>query len=254
MNISQSRFTERDIPYQEFEKVGFSKEELFTKMSREDLERLMSGKRTSLYNVQGIDSKGQDFSIMSKFSLVRKEDGTTTLHLHPVRPSIKNDIGLSDSDIKKLQKEQLVPKTINGERYLVQLDKETNELLKAKTKDINVPTHIKDVELNNVQRERLRKGQLITIESGKEKIQVGIDLDNQRGLKFSDKNFEQKQKEAYDRHNPQVIGTIQTDKNRGEYLDYHAGREQKPEIKHTPIVDDDMSLKGGFSKTNKIKS
>ncbi|MFV0364387.1 MAG: DUF4099 domain-containing protein, partial [Suipraeoptans sp.] len=67
MNISQSRFTERDIPYQEFEKVGFSKDELFTKMSREDLEKLMSGKRTSLYKVQGIDSKGQDFSIMSKF-------------------------------------------------------------------------------------------------------------------------------------------------------------------------------------------
>ena len=254
MNISQSRFTERDIPYQEFEKVGFSKEELFTKMSREDLEKLMSGKRTSMYKVQGIDSKGQDFSIMSKFSLVRKEDGTATLHLHPVRPDIKNDIGLTDSDIKKLQKEQLVPKTINGERYLVQLDKETNELLKAKTKDINVPTHIKDVELNNVQRERLRKGQLITIESGKDKIQVGIDLDNQRGLKFSDKNFEQKQKEAYDRHNPQVIGTIQTDKNRAEYLDYHADREQKTEIKQTPIIDDDMSLKGGFSKTNKIKS
>jgi len=253
MNISQSRFTERDIPYHEFEKLGFSKEDIITKMSRDDLEKLMSGRRTSLFNIQGIDSKGQDFSIMSKFSLVRKEDGTTTLHLHPVRPEIKNDIGLSDKEIKKLQNEQLVSKAINGERYLVQLDKDTNELLKAKTKDINVPTHIKDVELNNVQRERLRKGQLITIESGKEKIQVGIDLDNQRGLKFSDKDFEKKQQEAYDRHNPQVIGTIHTDKNRAEYLDYKESQQQKPEIKQTPIIDDDMSLKG-VGKSNKMKS
>lgn len=253
MNISQSRFTERDIPYHEFEKLGFSKEDLITKMSRDDLEKLMSGRRTSLFKIQGIDSKGQDFAIMSKFSLVRKEDGTTTLNLHPVRPEIKNDIDLSDKEIKRLQKEQLVPKTINGERYLVQLDKDTNELLKAKTKDINVPTHIQDVELNNVQRERLRKGQLITIESGKDKIQVGIDLDNQRGLKFSDKNFELRQREAYDRHNPQVIGTIHTDKNRAEYLDYKESQQQKPEIKHTPIIDDDMSLKG-IGKSNKIKS
>lgn len=253
MNISKSRFTESDIPYHEFEKLGFSKEDLFTKMSRDDLDKLMSGRRTSLFEIKGIDSKGQDFSIMSKISLVRKEDGTATLHLHPIRPEIKNDIGLSDKEIKKLKNEQLVSKTINGERYLVQLDKETNELLKAKTKDINVPTHIKDVELNNVQRERLRKGQLITIESGKEKIQVGIDLDNQRGLKFSDKDFELKQKEAYDRHNPQVIGTIQTDKNRAEFLEYKESKEQKTEINVKPIVaDDDMSLKG-FAKSNKIK-
>jgi hypothetical protein len=254
MNISQTRFKEKDIPYHEFKKLGFSKEDIITKMSRDDLERLMSGKRTSLFNIQGVDSKGQDFSIMSKFSLVRKEDGSTTLHLHPVRAEIKNDIGLSDNEINRLQKGQLVAKNINGERYLVQLDKETNELLKAKTKDINVPTHIQDVELNNVQRERLRKGQLITIESGKEKIQVGIDLDNKRGLKFSNKDFEQKQKEAYDRHNPQIIGTIQTDKNRAEYLDYKESREQKSEIKTKPVIGEDLNLKGGITKSNKIKS
>jgi hypothetical protein len=252
MNIPQSRFTENDIPYHEFEKLGFSKEDLITRMSRNDLEKLMSGRRTSLFEIQGIDNKGQDFSIMSKFSLSKKDDGTTTLSLHPVRTDIKNDIGLTNKEISKLKQGQLVSKTINGERYLVQLDKETNELLKAKTKDINLPTRIQDVELNNLQKESLRKGKFITIEFGKEKIQVGIDLDNQKGLTFSSENFEQKQKEAYDRHNPQVIGTIQTDKNRHEYLEYKESREQKPEIKTSPAIDGDMSI-GGFNKTNKLK-
>jgi hypothetical protein len=257
MNISQSRFTERDIPYHEFEKLGFSKMDLFTKMNRNNLERLMSGKRTSVFEIRGIDSKGQDFSLMAKFSFLKKEDGTTTLNLHPVRPEIKNDIGLTDKEIKKLQNGELVSKSIENERYLVQLDKETNELLKVKTKNIIIPSHIRDAELNNAQKEQLRKGQIIAIESGKEKIQVGIDLDNQLGLKFSDKNFEQKQLEAYDRQNPHVIGIVQTDRNRHEFLEYNEKQEQKPSyennIKASPFPDDDgMSLKGGVKAKNKL--
>ncbi|MDL2297288.1 DUF3945 domain-containing protein [Bacteroidales bacterium OttesenSCG-928-B11] len=229
MNILQ-RFREYDIPYKDFERIGYTKEDILTKMDKMDLESLLSGKRTSLFPVRGIDDKGQNFSEKCKFSLYRKEDGSTALQLHPVRMDIKNDIDLTDKEIKKLRKDQLVTKTINGERYIVQLDKETNELLRVKTKEINIPSHIKDVELGNAQREKLRKGQLITIESGKEKMQVGLDLNNQKGLKFSDANFELKQKEAFDRHNPQIIGTIHTDRNRQEYLDYKEKSENKKVI------------------------
>jgi hypothetical protein len=227
MNILQTRFTESDIPYHEFEKLGFSKQDIAEKLNRDDLERLLGGKRTSLHEIRGIDSKEQNFSIKTKFSLLRREDGSTTLNIHPVRPVIKNDIGLSNREIKKLHEEQLIATSIQGERYLVQLDKETNELLKVKTKNINVPARIKDVELSNVQREQLRKGKPISIEIGGEKIQVEIDLDTQKGLRFSGKSFGQKQKEAYDRSNPHIIGDIQTDRNRHEFLNYRKNLEHK---------------------------
>ena len=79
------------------------------------------------------------------------------------------------------------------------------------------------MKLDKQQKETLKSGKELILNVDKEKIAIRLDLNNPRGIKFLD--FEQKQKIAYDRHNPQIIGTIHTDKNRNEYIEYMKGQK-----------------------------
>lgn len=225
MNTKQV-FFEKDIPYSSLEKLGISKMDILS-LDKKNIEALLSGKRTNVFDMKGVDDKGRPFELKGKISLYRNSDNRVSINIHPVRKEIKNDIGLKDDEIDKLKKGVLMPKNINGEKYLVQLDKDTNEILKVKLKNIIVPSHIKDVELNSEQKNRLKLGQPITIESGKEKLQVGIDLNNPKGLTITNEAFEMKKKIDFDYHNPHIIGTIQTDKNREEFTEYHKKQGNK---------------------------
>ncbi len=216
MNILQSNFKENDIPYGAFERLGISKVDILTKIEKSDLQALLSGKRTGLFKVSGIDQMGEKFTMKCKFSLQRKEDGSAGLCIHPVRNRLTNDIGLKPKELEKLNSGHSICKNIEGERFLIQLDKDTNELLRVKTKDINIPSYIQDTKLNSSQKEKLRQGKEIDIDTNTEKVQAKIDLNTPSGITLS--NFEQKQKEAYDFHNHDVTGFLQTDRNRDEYL------------------------------------
>ena len=61
-----------------------------------------------------------------------------------------------------LQDNEIITKTINNQKYLVQLDPETNELLKTKIKSISIPSNIKGVELDKQQKETLKSCLLYT--------------------------------------------------------------------------------------------
>lgn len=225
----QEKFKENEIPYNLLEKIGLSKNDILS-LDKSRLEALLTGNRTELVQIKGTDLKGDTFDFKGKLSLYRKEDNSIGMKIHPIRPNITNDIDLTEKEVLKLQKGELITKSINGERHLIQLDKDTNELLRAKTKNIFIPSHIKDVELSSQQKEKMRQGLPIIIESGKEKLQVGLDLNSPRGLKLTNEAFDQKQKISYDRTNPQIIGTIKTDRNISEFLNYNKKNEHKIKI------------------------
>ena len=44
------------------------------------------------------------------------------LYTSPVRPEIMNDINLKPKELERLQDNEIITKTINNEKYLVQLD------------------------------------------------------------------------------------------------------------------------------------
>lgn len=231
MNRKQVNFKESDIPYSELQKIGITKMDILT-MGKNNLEAFLTGKRTSMLPIKGTYANGETFAFQAKISLYRKEDKTVGVNIHPFRNEIKNDINLKQVELDILQKGGLIAKTINKEKFLVQLDTETNELLKAKVKDISIPSYIKDIELTSENKDLLKAGQNITLKSNNETLYIGLDLNSPKGVKISDTSFDLEQKIAYDRHNPQVIGTIATDKNIGEYLEYkqkHSAKIDKNE-------------------------
>ena len=208
MDKKQAIFNENDIPYKELELIGISKKQIWS-LDKANITALLSGKRTSLLDLSFHDNNGEEISMKGKISLYWKDSN--------------NDINLKPKELERLQDNEIITKTINNEKYLVQLDPETNELLKTKIKSISIPSNIKGVELDKQQKETLKSGKELILNVDKEKIAIRLDLNNPRGIKFLD--FEQKQKIAYDRHNPQIIGTIHTDKNRNEYIEYMKGQK-----------------------------
>lgn len=217
MNIEQARIKESDIPYAELERMGIYKKNIYS-LNKENLEALFAGKRTELLPISGIDDKGEEFAFNAKISLYHKENGQVGINIHPIRPTINNEYDLKGKDLQKLQAGELIMKTLNGEKYLIQLDKETNELLKVRSRDIVIPNVIKDISLNNTEREALRQGKEISI--GKEKdLVIQLDLNNPRGIAFKE-DMEKKQAIEYDRINPHTIGVLHTDQNNNEYVEY----------------------------------
>ena len=229
-------FRENDIPYNQLERLGLEKSAILD-LDKDSLLRLLSGSRTNVLSLKGFDRDNDPFDIKAKISLYRDSEGAVNVMIHPVRKEIDNNMNLKQSDIDRLKDGELILKTFDRDKYLVQLDRETNELLRIPVREVIVPSYIKDVELSNDQKEKLRIGQPITVDSGKEKLQVGIDLIEPRGLKFSDLAFDQKLKEDFDRANPQIVGTVQTDENRNQYLDYqreHSLKSDDFKINITP--------------------
>ena len=218
--MKNENFKENDIPYEEFAKFGFTRENIL-KLSKSDLDALLSGRRTSLLEVKRIQGIDRDLDLKVKFSLQRDRDGNIKLMVHPVRESINNDIKLTVHELNKLKEDQIVIKKIEGEKFMIQRDKDNNELLKVKAKDIMIPTHIGHIELSSTQREHLKKGNPILLESNNYKIAVSIDLNAKSGLKAQNLNdMTLAEKIAFDRAHPGVIGYLMTDENRNEYKQY----------------------------------
>jgi hypothetical protein len=112
------------------------------------------------------------------------------LLLVPKRTEIKNDLGLSDKDIKALKQGEAVGHTnAKSEKILVQLDKDTNNLVSVRSKDISIPNKVAGQEITPIQKEQLRNGQEIQV---KDKIGqtvfAKIDLNEKTGLSLKDEN------------------------------------------------------------------
>lgn len=251
MNNLQISFKENDIPYDSLKKLGISKMDIFS-MEKTNLESFLSGRRTNLFNIKGNDLNGEEFSFKGKLSLYKKDDGSTGLNIHPIRTEINNDINLKGEEIEKLKGGLIIEKMIDKQKTLIQLDKETNELLKTKVKDISIPSHIQDVELNSSQKELLKHGQPIALglNSGKDTTYLRIDLNSVSGLKFSKEDFELKNKLAFDRANPQIVGHLQTDRNQAEYVEYHKSHGVKP---NNDTGDNHYGKKQNNDNSNKLK-
>ena len=147
-NMIKERY---NIPIEDFNQIGFDTNLLLETISKDDWRRLFSGRTTkAMYDVDNI---GQ-----VKFSFKLKEDGSTRLLLHERQEEIKNDIGLSEKEVQKLQEGEVLAKTIDRSKHIIWLDSDTNELYKIKSKDIVVPPVIQGIELTKTDKTTLKNG------------------------------------------------------------------------------------------------
>ncbi|RDV11896.1 DUF4099 domain-containing protein [Pontibacter diazotrophicus] len=180
-------FDIKDLPYAQFEKLGLNRKDVLN--MNEDLAALLSGNRTSLRTFSVELTGGQRFETDAKLSLFRNPDNSLSINVHPIRAQINNDIGATAEELERLKAGGLLVRehvALNGERepHYFQLDRETNEILKARVRDFIVPSAIKDAVLSSDQKEQLRQGNIIELRSkgGDEIIRARVDLNEPRGF------------------------------------------------------------------------
>jgi hypothetical protein len=196
--MKQEIFSENVLPYQQFELLGLSKRDVLN-FDRKTFENLLSGYPTGLLavSVENNDQwrkqmkddliKVSDYKdrlqFDAKLQLLKdpQDENKALLILHPVRTGIKNDVNANLEELTHLQAGNTINKHINGERYLLQLDAETNEILKIKTRDINIPANFPATD-----REKLLKGGSVEFDFNGKKYDFSVDLLDKNGYRMTE--------------------------------------------------------------------
>lgn len=140
-----------DLPFKDFEKIGLDRNSVL--QLRQDLIYLMTFRRTRLIPI--IDPKNSKKKVNVKLSLKGLDSGKVKLLIHPVQKKLKNSFHLSDRDFKIVEKGGLVLKDSPGVDknifYVIQKDKETNEMLRLDLSKINID--LSDKQLDQIKKE-----------------------------------------------------------------------------------------------------
>lgn len=171
------KYAASEIPYDQFELLGYSKKDVLD-IKKDVLDNFLSGGKTDL-RLFSIPVDGQTFRVEGKLSLQRQPDNSVSLNIHPAQKEIQNNLGLDNEELEALKNGRIFSKTINGERNLLQLDRETNEILTAKTKGLSIP-----FDLTSAERERLLNGKSLELEIDGKTRNFRLDLVDPNGFRL----------------------------------------------------------------------
>jgi len=169
-------FSLHQLPYPSLERIGLTKDKILS-LDKDNLKRLLSGHRTDIMRFDFFE-QGRRIIMDGKLLLERKDNEIKASFI-PVRKQIQNDYNLSNDELVKLYTGKLITKNIDGQRHLLQLDRDTNEIIRAKTAHIRFPFNIEKKE-----RDKLLTGKSVNVETTKGKRKVRLDLLNNRGFSF----------------------------------------------------------------------
>lgn len=202
-NQMETKILPRELPFNQFEKIGMSKE-IVLNLPKEDLKNLLSGNKTDILSLE-LDKKIVDTTIDAKLSLVRNNDNLVSLNVHPYRKEIDNKLNLNDSELAKLKKGEIIvidrlAKNGKNKKHLVQLDQSINELVKVVKDSIRVPEKVNNIKLSNEQKERIASGKEVSIKEADGTTSVKLDLNNNAGIRIDSPL-------GYERNNKLDLGT-----------------------------------------------
>lgn len=252
MMVNKNLFFEKEIPYQKLEKLGIDRKS-FLSMPKEVISPLLHGQVTPLLQADIKTANGTVVHLPMKLQLLHGKDGQVHLLTYPVRKQIANTAKLNDHDMERLKAGQVIKKDVeeNGKihKKFIQLDKETNSLMirsiakvKMQEKLRNIES-VGDIQLGLNQKQAALEGKPIELTVGDQKVSVGVDLRQPDGFKVVQGDMDEwkrQQNFRYDEAHPEIMGYVQTDKNRWEYkqvVDAQSSRldisEKKEEKKST---------------------
>lgn len=218
-------FLEHELPYSQLESLGISKKNIMA-APPDTLKSFMSGGFTSLLRLQ-MKSDENTFRFLAKLRLTRDLRGNVELEMLPLYKNTPydRDLKLNMDEMDMLREGMVIKKNVynNGKKttWFAQLDGETNAILKAKAKDIVIPSFVKGVEIDKDQREKLRDGEPVEVIDEDDVYTIGIDLTQPTAVNTiqGDLNdWKQNIAKEWDRMNPGVVGFWLTDENGWQFM------------------------------------
>lgn len=224
------RYSEEDLPFIQLERIGIDRATL-QRMPREVTEPLLGGAVTPLIQARIETRNGYSYAMPMKLQLVRDADGRLQAMAYPMHREVRNTLRLTAPEMDAVRSGGVIRKTIAGDdgirrqRY-VQVDAETRSLMYRDAATVPVSQRLKDmekirdIELGQNQKEAAQEGKPVELAVGDEKVTVGVDLREPQGFKVVRGDMDEWRRQQlirYDEAHPEVMGYVQTDKNRWEF-------------------------------------
>lgn len=191
---------------------------------------LLRGEVTPVFVANMETANGMVIQLPLKAQFVLDENSQVLLMTYPLRKEIANELGLSPSELQRVQSNDVIRKEVDveGERKVrfIQLDKETNSLMHRDVTSVPIESEllsrdkVKDIELGANQKEALQEGKPVELTLGDTKVTVGVDLREPQDFKVVNgdmKEWERLQQMRYDDAHEDFMGYVMTDENRWEY-------------------------------------
>lgn len=212
-----TRISKEQIPFEKLEKVGIKKD-FVDRMESKELKDFLNGFRSDKLYTVNAKINDQDYRIPAKIRLKQEKDGSVDVKIHPIQrlhiPDEYLGHKFTKEDKAALLNDKNLGKTVeltgkNGKKdnYYLGIDNKTNELIPLRTKHIQIPEKIKGASLSEEQKQKLAKGEKVTLDkmTGKNGKKFGatlqVDAAN-RTINFSgfkqekEKDLEQKQEKS----------------------------------------------------------
>lgn len=166
-------FSQNQLPIEELKKLGLYENGQIL-IEPEDMQTLLSGRRTSLIALREL--KGDGFIIErldAKLSLYKNERGATQILLHPIYSDIKAHPLLSPQEIMDLVEGKLdfISKPIQQEEgrstmFNIEYDEQTRDFVGYDVSQVQAPDLVNSILLDEQQRAAFRRGEQISLPDG----------------------------------------------------------------------------------------
>lgn len=174
-------FLETEIPYDSFERMGFS-QEMIDDLPESIMNKLLSGEKTPLLASKINDNNGNP--MRACIWLEKNENGAVEAMYRPY-DNVRDYSEFSKSQQKTLLSGGVVRTTLKGNvPSYYQMDEQTNRILSCPEDCIknNINGFIQNFA--NVDVKTLEEGKPQTLQEGEDAITFGIDLSDSKGFRF----------------------------------------------------------------------
>jgi len=212
-----TRISKEQIPFEKLEKVGINKD-FVDRMESKELKDFLNGFRSDKLYTVNAKINDQEYRIPAKIRLKQESDGSVDVKIHPIQrlhiPDEYMGHKFTKEDKAALLNDKNLGKTVEltgrdgkKDNYYLGIDNKTNELIPLRTKHIQIPEKIKGSSLSEEQKQKLAKGEKVTLDNltGKngKKFSAALQVDAaNRTINFSgfkqekEKDLEQKQEKS----------------------------------------------------------
>lgn len=163
-----------ELPKKEMESLGLIDLNGNYTIAREDVDALLSGRRTGLISFKELDANGFRIEhLEAKLSLYRENDGAIGFKLHPIYKNPVIPVLLDQDEAQSLinGKRTTVQKTVPGagkQEIVFEYDPETKEFISYDPSLVVTPDRINGYKLTDWQKDDFQKGLRVELPDGTE--------------------------------------------------------------------------------------
>lgn len=182
-NMSEIKYSENEIPYDDFEKMGFT-QEMIDDLPEYIMTKLLSGEKTPLLASNIKDANGSP--LKASIWINQNEDGSLEGYYRPY-DNVRDYSEFSEEQQTELLKGEVIVATLqDSPSSYYQMDENTNRILSCPQECIlNNFTGLKE-HVSLLDENKFKEGKRQTIEKNGNIVTIGIDLSDSKGYRIVD--------------------------------------------------------------------